>query len=85
LKKNSQENSKDLKNTQTKNSNKASEAKHKEYEHNNEETPATVCIFTKLCTKQQQRFKKKQENEAQQAPGLGPMTMPHDDAAASEG
>ena len=84
MKKNSQENSKDLKNTQTKNSNKASEAKHKEYEHNNEETPATICIFTKLCTNNN-NASKKQENEAQQAPGLGPMTMPHDDAAASEG
>jgi len=80
LKKNSQENSKDLKNTQTKNSNKASEAKHKEYKHNNEETPATVCIFTKLCTKQQQRFKKTKKRGT-----TGPMTMPHDDAAASEG
>ena len=73
MKKNSQENSKDLKNTQTKNSNKASEAKHKEYEHNNEETPATVCIFTKLCTKQQQRFKKTRKRGT-----TGPRTRPHD-------
>ena len=57
---------KDQKNTQTKNSNKASEAKHKENEHNTK-IPATKCILQN-CKQQQQRFKKKREREAQKAP-----------------
>ena len=48
LKKNSQENS-----------NKASEAKHKENEHNTK-IPATKCILQN-CKQQQQRFKKTRE------------------------
>ena len=78
LKKDSQENSKDQKNTQTKNSNKASEAKHKENEHNTK-IPATKCILQN-CKQQQQRFKKTRERGTK-----SPMPRPHDGAAVSEG
>ena len=70
LKKNSQENSKDQKNKQTKNSNKASEAKHKENEHNTKYPPPSV--FYKIVNNNN-NASKKQEREAEKSP----MTRPH--------
>lgn len=83
LKKNSQENSKDQKNTQTKKILTTHQKPNIKKMNTTRKYPPPS-VFYKIVNNNNNASKKR-EREAQKAPWLGHMPRPHDDAAVSEG